>query len=60
MDIGLIRKKLANLHCSYMHRTIIWNNTAHTWREIYEKWIGMKSDLKIKYEETGFTMHTRR
>ena len=43
-----------------MHRTIIWNNTAHTWREIYEKWIGMKSDLKIKYEETGFTMHTRR
>ena len=36
----------------------IWNDG--TWREIYEKWVGMKSDLKIKYEESGFTMHIRR
>lgn len=29
-----------------------------TWREIYEKWIGPKSKLKIKFEESGFKMHT--
>ena len=28
MAIGLIRKKLVNSRCSYMHHTTIWNNTA--------------------------------
>jgi polar amino acid transport system substrate-binding protein len=31
-----------------------------TWRKIYEKWIGPDSELKIKFEENGFKMHTWR
>lgn len=36
----------------------VWNDG--TWRKIYEKWIGPNSELKIKFEEYGFQMHTRR
>ena len=35
----------------------IWNDG--TWRQIYEKWIGPNSALKIKFEENGFKMHIR-
>lgn len=34
----------------------LWNDG--TWREIYEKWIGPESKLKIKFEESGFKMRT--
>lgn len=34
----------------------IWKDG--TWRKIYEKWIGPKSALKIKFEESGFKMYT--